>query len=181
MRRKCEESPPGRGTPPFLSFFAPPRGAAVSYLDIARAALARSRGETVPTAPAPASGLPDLTGVLGLSLEAFEHARMTLEIHVSFLEVSLFFVSSSLEGDSLSREGISRGRIWTAHELQDVLRIPSDQVPTIARAKALYGGEVVAVTPREVSEESEVSPWGERGETRGGELSEESERRGATP
>ena len=63
-----------------------------------------------------------------------------LEIRVSFLDVSLFFVSSSLEGDSLSHEGISRGRIWTAHELRDVLTIPPDQVPTIALAKAL-GGE----------------------------------------
>jgi hypothetical protein len=101
-----------------------------------------------------------------------------LEIRVSFLDVSLFFVSSSLEGDSLSHEGISRGRIWTAHELRDVLTIPPDQVPTIARAKAFWGGEVAAVLPREESEVSEVSPWGEGGKTRGGELSEESERRG---
>ena len=159
MRRKCEESPPGPGDPPFLSFFAPPRGARVSYLEIARAALARSRGAAAPEVPSPPPVLPDLTRVLGLSLEAFEQAGLTLEIRVSFLEVSLFFVSSSLEGDSLSREGISRGRIWTAHELRDVLRLPPDHVPTIARAKALYGGEVVAVLPCEVSEESEVSPW----------------------
>jgi hypothetical protein len=56
--------------------------------------------------------------------------------------------------------------------------VPPDYVPTIARAKALYDGDVVAVLPREESEGSEVSPWGEGDETPGGEISEESERRG---
>jgi len=48
----------------------------------------------------------------------------------------------------LTREGLSRGRIWTALELMDLLGLTPEQVKTIARAKAEFAGEIVAVQSR---------------------------------
>jgi hypothetical protein len=125
----------------------------MNYLDIARKALAQAAASTQPPPSLPAD--PSLlSALLPLSLEAFEQTGMTLEIRVPFLDVTLFFCSSS-HLTVLLAQGISRGRIWTTSELEDVLQLPPDHVPTIAIAKALYGGDVIAVRPREISEESE--------------------------
>jgi hypothetical protein len=103
-----------------------------------------------------------------------------LEIRVPFLTDTLFFVSSLNEVSPLLSEGITRGRIWTANELNDLFNTPGLGPRgrlKIALARALFDGEVIAVLRREVSEESEVSPPSDGRSNQGREESEVSEER----
>jgi hypothetical protein len=98
-----------------------------------------------------------------------------LELRVSFLAVTLFFVSSEDDVLPLLQEGISRGRIWTLGELTDLFSIPnltSIGRLTIATARAMFDGEVVSVTRCELGEQSEERGSASTHNSRGGELSE---------
>lgn len=67
-----------------------------------------------------------------------------------WLKVMLWFVPTGTDAEALALEGVSRGRVWTARELRDLLTTPgltTDEVQTIARAKVEFGGEVVEVRP----------------------------------
>jgi hypothetical protein len=71
-----------------------------------------------------------------------------LEVRVSWLPVTLWFVPDEVAAEALVTEGVSRGRVWTAHELVDLLRIPDltkAGVRTVAMAKLEFLGEVVRV------------------------------------
>ena len=117
------------------------------------------------------------THLLGMPLDVFESKSSILKIRVPFLVVTLFFVSTSNEVKTLSKEGISRGRIWTARELIDLLSIPmltQDNLTSVARAKVIFDGDLAEIRQRELSEESELSPDSKPRR----ELSEESEERG---
>ncbi len=51
----------------------------------------------------------------------------------------------------LATNGISRGRVWTAIELIDLLRIPGlteSQARTVALAKMIFDGHLLAIHPR---------------------------------
>lgn len=139
----------------------------LNYLDLARQArAARTRQERPGSAP--------LTGWCVETHTPLDLTTFIYEIRVSFLDDTLFFVLSEREALSLQQEGISRGRIWTLKELTDLHPAPSQTWLTVARIKALFGGDVLGVK----CEESERSE--ERGSTHpGGELSEESEGRGS--
>ncbi len=89
--------------------------------------------------------------LLGLPLDRFEQEGCPLEVLVPWLPVTLWFVPAEADAKTLAREGVSRGRIWTAGELIDFLAIPGltpDQVKTVALAKAALNGEVAEVRPR---------------------------------
>lgn len=89
--------------------------------------------------------------LVSMPLDRFADEGCLLEVRVPWLEVSLWFVPGEADIEALAREGISRGRVWTALELANFLTIPSpgpDQVKTIARAKREFGGEVEEVRPR---------------------------------
>ncbi len=92
-----------------------------------------------------------VTRFLGMPLHQFAREGAFLEIEVPWLEVTLFFVPTEADMRTLTMEGISRGRVWTARELMDLLAIPRltpQQAQTVALAKLEFGGEVVAVRSR---------------------------------
>ena len=73
-----------------------------------------------------------------------------LEVRVPWLPVSLWFVGDDAAVAMLVADGISRGRIWTAGELADLLSIPGltpAGVRSVALAKLRFDGDVVAIRP----------------------------------
>ncbi len=139
----------------------------LNYLDLAkqaRAARTRQgtrRNEALPSRSSEVETILDLTSWI-------------YEIRVSFLDDTLFFVLSEQEVSLLHNEGISRGRIWTLRELTDLHPAPSRTWLTVAKVKAMFGGDVMDVR-RERSEESHsVNPCGEESEEseKGGQGSE---------
>ena len=104
-----------------------------------------------PAAPAPMDARrPDATSpLLLMPLDAFGHAGSPLEIRVSWWPQTLWFVPDERLAGLLEAEGISRGRIWTAGELMDLLAVRDQPaVRMIAVAKLEFAGEVVEVRPR---------------------------------
>lgn len=90
-----------------------------------------------------AADIPDL----GMSLDQFEQEGRVLEIKTSWLAGPLWFVPSAAEAEGLVKDGVSRGRVWTAQELRDLLAIPGvtrEQVTKVATAKAIFQGELLA-------------------------------------
>lgn len=86
--------------------------------------------------------------VLGMPLDVFSEQGVPLEIRVSWYGQTLWFVPSDRDAEALEREGISRGRIWTANELLDLLTVPNltaDALRSVALAKLEFSGTAVAV------------------------------------
>lgn len=85
---------------------------------------------------------------LAMSLSQFEGQTAALEVYVPWLPLTLWFVPRVEQVTVLVREGIARGRIWTAGELVDLASIPGltrQDIVSIARVKAAFGAEIVAV------------------------------------
>ena len=80
--------------------------------------------------------------VLGTPLGLLD---VLLEVRVGWYPETLWFVGGEVAAEALVAEGVSRGRIWTSHELRDFLVFPPRVVQTVARA--LFDGEVVAIRP----------------------------------
>jgi hypothetical protein len=93
-------------------------------------------------------GLP-LSHLLALDLRAFAEAGACLEVRVPWHDVPLWFVPTEADAEILTAEGVSRGLIWTARELMDLmaLGLPRGQVQTLARAKLAVDGDVVLWRP----------------------------------
>lgn len=73
------------------------------------------------------------------------------EVRVPGVPDTLFIVPTIEEGERLvALERVSRGRIWTARELADVLtaRLSPTDFSAVALAKLALDGEVVATMPR---------------------------------
>ena len=79
-------------------------------------------GVGTPSAPDPA----EVARVLGLPLPQLDRL---LEVRVSWLPVTLWFVPGEAQTEGLLAEGVSRGRIWTAGELLDLLSISLRPAP----------------------------------------------------
>ena len=120
----------------------------------------RDASTTLTTETTKAPSLADL--VLALPLSQFQQRHLSLEIGVAELSDSLWFVSGSEEADKLQREGVKRGRIWTAAELIDLCKGPAptyEDVIRVARAKLMFSAEVVDVR-RDVSEDRSAADPG---------------------
>ena len=100
---------------------------------------------------------PDLLGVLveeqrllDRSLEEFARDNRAIEIRVPWLPETLWFVPRVEHIEVLVREGVARGRIWTAGELIDLASVdgitPSD-IERISQLKAKFGAQIVSVSP----------------------------------
>ena len=75
---------------------------------------------------------------LEITLDEFETQDHALQVRVPWLSECLWFVPSSAEARILSQEGISRGRIWTAKELRDLLvvgGVTPKELQTLTRIK----------------------------------------------
>lgn len=93
--------------------------------------------------------------LLGLPLSRFAQEGCPLEVRVPWLDVTLWFVPTAADAEALAQEGVSRGRIWTARELTDLLAIPGlakEDAKTIACTKLEFNGTVVEVRPADPRE-----------------------------
>lgn len=82
---------------------------------------------------------------LVMSLDTFEQRGAMLEVAVPWLDKTLWFVPGEADVETLMKEGVSRGRIWTAKELMDLLAIPDltkERVAKVAQVKVIFGGTV---------------------------------------
>ena len=100
-----------------------------------------------PSAP----GVVDLTGILAMPLDQFAREGQCLEIRVAWHTETLWFVPDERDAAALQRNGVGRGRVWTARELAELLAL-SDQtlttVRTVALAKCAIDGDIVEVRGR---------------------------------
>jgi hypothetical protein len=81
-------------------------------------------------------------------LDRFVHEGQLVEIRVPWLEVTLWFVPEERDADMLGREGVDRGRVWTARELMAAMALQGRTPPTVlglARAKYTIDGALVDV------------------------------------
>lgn len=91
--------------------------------------------------------------LLSLSLPSFAREGQPLEVRVPWWPQTLWFVPDERYAGLLQADGISRGRIWTARELLDLMatRDPADAARVVAIVKLEFDGEVVEVrTPPSV-------------------------------
>jgi hypothetical protein len=89
--------------------------------------------------------------LLAMSLSQFSRQGGLIEIHVPWYPKTLWFVASDAQATLLERKGVARGRIWTAHELADVLGISSlspTDLRTVAIGKLEFAGEIVSTAYR---------------------------------
>jgi len=100
---------------------------------------------------------PDLLGLLveeqrllDQSLDEFARGDRAIEIRVPWFPDTLWFVPRVEHVEVLVREGVARGRIWTAGELIDLASVdgvtPAD-IERIGRLKAKFGAQIVSMTP----------------------------------
>jgi len=108
--------------------------------------------------------------LLDLPLSEFASRGCSIEVEVPGLDQTLWFVPNEESAKTLEREGIQRGRTWTAHELIDLLtapRITHEDIVSVARAKNAFSAEVVDVRPAErVPEASRLDDSTEPEQTR---------------
>ncbi len=94
---------------------------------------------------------PDLIQLLAMPLDQFAREGQCLEIRVSWHPETLWFVPDERDAAALGREGVGRGRVWTARELADLMAL-SDRtlttVRTLALAKCAIDGDIVEVRGR---------------------------------
>ena len=92
--------------------------------------------------------------LLRLSLDEFAQQDHSIELAVRWLEETIWFVPKADFINQLVRNGVRRGCIWTARELNDLSSIPSlteQDLVALSRLKLAFGGEVLSVTADEAS------------------------------
>ena len=99
------------------------------------------------TPPQPLASVDDrvVTQMLKMPLDHFEREGCPLEVRVPWFSETLWFAPGQADAARLIQHGVGRGRIWTANELMDLLRLEGlspEQVQTIAWAKLLFEGQV---------------------------------------
>lgn len=107
------------------------------------------QGETEKEGQAPHRDTPSnnvVARLLAMPLNQFQREGDPMEIKVPWFDAPLWFVPSAAEAEGLVKQGVSRGRVWTAKELLDLLAIPGvtrEQVKKVAMAKAIFQGELL--------------------------------------
>lgn len=131
----------------------------MSYLALAKQAEARLRAardaestheKNEFTKEGHAPDVAEALAILGTPLDMFARAGTCLEVRVRWLDVTLWFVPTDRDVLRLSAEGISRGRIWTAAELTQLMAIgarTSHTAKTLAHAKLAMDGGIIEVRP----------------------------------
>jgi hypothetical protein len=86
---------------------------------------------------------------VGMTCGQFARERFSVEIRLPGLDETVWLVPQPRDAARLVSEGIARGRVFTAHELADLLSIPAnhpDDFQKIARLKTAFDADIVAVT-----------------------------------
>lgn len=124
----------------------------MSYLALAKEAqILISAGARV-LGPEMSVGTPEgaalLASLLPMPLSEYARRGAPIALRVPWYGRILWLVPCDTDAVALEREGISRGRIWTAAELLGLFSVPGltrPQVLTVALAKLEFTGEVVMV------------------------------------
>ncbi len=90
------------------------------------------------------------SSILQMPLDQFERDGCPIEIKVPGFRETLWFVPGDPEREALVARGTGRGRIWTAHELMDLWKVPGltrERAQSLARIKAEFDAEVVSIEP----------------------------------
>jgi len=106
------------------------------------------RSETTSSAAELGSSGSDLARLLAMPLDRFAREGQLQEVRIPWLDVTLWFVPAERDAEALGREGVSRGRIWTARELIALMALPDrtpEIVQSLALAKQAVGGDIVEV------------------------------------
>ncbi len=88
--------------------------------------------------------------LLSMPLDVFARDGQLLEVRVPGVEVTLWFVPREADAEHLVREGVSRGRVWTALELMELLsrgNLQPEHLTAVALAKVEFGGDVLEALP----------------------------------
>ena len=92
-----------------------------------------------------------MMAILAMPLDQFAREGQCLEIRVSWLPETLWFVPDERDAAALAREGVGRGRVWTARELAELMALSGatpTTVRTLALAKCVIDGDIVEVRGR---------------------------------
>lgn len=134
-----------------MSFKSSPKQGQGEYLILAKSVLSRLPGNPPPSEPGSRPDPVAIARLLGMPLDRFALEGAPMEVKVPWLDVTLWFVPTEVAAEALAQEGIGRGRIWTAHELADLLSLSGltkEQAWTIARVKLEFLGEITEVCAR---------------------------------
>lgn len=89
--------------------------------------------------------------LVAMPLSQYAREGQLLEVHVPWLDVTLWLVPEERDVQALGREGVGRGRVWTARELIALMALP-DRTPEIVQSLALakrpVDGDIVEVRRR---------------------------------
>jgi len=98
------------------------------------------------------AGFAEAVARLGaMPLDRFEREGQLLEIRVPWHAETLWLVPAERDAEALGREGVSRGRVWTARELTTLMALPNrtpSVVQTLAHAKCAVDGDIVETRQR---------------------------------
>ena len=141
-----------------------PAGGLTPTLEALAARLTRAASrDWPPTSPAPSRAAPpesggdpvavdlDLTKILAMPLDRFAREGQLLEVRIPWLDVTVWFVPEERDAEALVREGVSRGRIWTAGELGALMALPAptpEIVQRLALTKRAVDGDIAEVRRR---------------------------------
>jgi hypothetical protein len=93
----------------------------------------------------------EVARLVAMHLDQYAREGAQLEIRVPWQAETLWLVPEGRDTEALDREGVDRGRVWTARELMEVMALPdlaADTVRTIAIAKMTFGGNIVKIKRR---------------------------------
>ena len=114
-----------------------------------RSGIARVAGGSAEWASA--AGAVDVVAILAMPLDQFGRESQCLEIRVSWLPETLWFVPDERDAATLACEGVGRGRVWTARELAELMALSGrtpKTVRTLALAKSVIDWDIVEVRGR---------------------------------
>jgi hypothetical protein len=86
-----------------------------------------------------------------MPLETFAAHGACVEVRVPWLDPTVWLVPTDRDVAVLMHAGVSRGRIWTAHELRQLLALGTMTPPnaqTLAKTKLALDGSIEEVRPR---------------------------------
>src|SRR5262249_38676356 len=84
--------------------------------------------------------------VLDIPLTVFAREGRPVHLEVPGLLETIWFVPIEADAGALQAEGVRRGRVWTAVELQELMRLPglaTDDAVTIARVRLAFNATVL--------------------------------------
>jgi hypothetical protein len=93
----------------------------------------------------------DLMAILAMPLNQFACEGQCLEVRVAWYRETLWFVPDERDAVALTRDGVGRGRVWTARELAALMSLSDRTIAsarTVALAKCVIDGDIVEVRNR---------------------------------